>query len=294
MDKTIKILMVLFAVVGLGLLGYYWIHQWHTDAVQRAVEAEQSECLRRIVQLEAQIAKLESEVDTPLPADELIGVFGPEKPSEAVHPEAVDCKRITTQVAAFFHYLDSKGHINQTDIDMRAEDLFQQSFDQLAAKPPTNVGEMNSLYGLLLNVTHFYRVLGKDRLLLIKEIMDEEAAVMEPAMSVLFTWMTVCDESRPADGEPTKLNALYQYAAYFLNTLGGRSYLLRRDSRTRMLVSYYALLVIDMANDARRNEHGIDIRPHLDYLFYDINNQKGLLYRERYLTRLAALRDKYF
>lgn len=293
MDKTIRTLLIVFAVVGVGLLGYYWINQWHTGAVQQAIDKEQSECLSLIVQLEERMEKLAREVDTPPETDELTAVFGADEPSEAAHPEIVDCKRVTAQVAAFFHYLDSKGYMNLPGIDIRAEELFEESFEKLAAKPPTNVGEMNNLYGLLRNVTHFYRVLGKDRLTLIKGILDSEAAAMEPAMAVLFSWLTVCDDNRAAGGEPPKLDALYQYGAYFLNTLGGRSYLLRRDSKIRMLTNYYSLLIVDMANDAQRNAHGIDIRPHLDYLFYDINNQKGLLYRERYLTRLAALRDKY-
>ena len=89
------------------------------------------------------------------------------------------------------------------------------------------------------------------------------------------------------------MKQIYPYAAYFLNTLGGRSYLLRRDSKIRMLVNYYAVLTVDMANDNNYNAYGLDIRPYIDYLFYDINNQKGLMYRERYLTRLAALKDKY-
>jgi hypothetical protein len=35
MDKTIKILLILFTVVGVGLVGYYWINQWHTATVQQ-------------------------------------------------------------------------------------------------------------------------------------------------------------------------------------------------------------------------------------------------------------------
>ena len=78
-----------------------------------------------------------------------------------------------------------------------------------------------------------------------------------------------------------------------MNTLGGRSYLLRRDAKLRMLVNYYSLLIIDLANEAKLNAYGLDIRPYLDYVFYDINNQKGLMYRQRYLSRLSALQNKY-
>ena len=174
---------------------------------------------------------------------------------------------------------------------MRAEELFEYISKQLAANPPTNVGEMDNLASLIRNVTFFYRVLGKERIELLKGILNSEAA--EPAMAVMFTWMTECNENNQRVDGVSNLKNLYQYASFFLNTLGGRSYLLRRDSKLRMLVNYYSLLTIDMANDAKLNAYGIDIRPHLDYVFYDINNQKGLLYRQRYLAHLAALKNKY-
>jgi hypothetical protein len=36
---------------------------------------------------------------------------------------------------------------------------------------------------------------------------------------------------------------MYEYASY-LNTLGGRSYLMRRDSKVRLLTTYYCILVL--------------------------------------------------
>jgi hypothetical protein len=89
------------------------------------------------------------------------------------------------------------------------------------------------------------------------------------------------------------MKTMYEYAGFFLNTLGGRSYLQRRDSKIRMLVDYYSLMILDRANTEKLNSHGIDIRPYIDFLFYDISNQKGLMYRERYLSGLAALQSKY-
>jgi hypothetical protein len=293
MDKTIKILLILFTVVGVGLVGYYWINQWHTATVQQAVEDERAGWAQRVVQLEDQIEQLAVHVDTPEETADLVNVFGLERPTDAVQLDAVDCKRVIAQTAAFFQYIDSKGYMIWPGVSMRAEEMFEEGFRKLAANPPTNVGEMNNLYGLLRNVTHFYRVLGKDQLSLMKQIIDNEDAVLEPAMAVLFSWVTLCDPATLSGNEKANLKTVYEYSAFFLNTLGGRSYLLRRDSKMRMLVNYYALLAVDMANDTGRNIFGIDIRPHIDYLFYDINNQRGLLYRERYLTRLAALRDKY-
>jgi hypothetical protein len=296
MDKTVKTLVILFALMGLALLGYYWLNQWHTDAVEEAVQKEKEACLTKIARLEADVQRLAEEAGLqpqalPSKAD-LTPVFGADKPMLAGQG-AVNCKKVTAQTVAFFQYLDSKAYLIWPGINMRADELFEDVFNRLAANPPTNVGEMDNLYNLIRNVTHFYRVLGKDRIDLIKEILSSESAVVEPAMAVMFTWMTVCDQADTKTGEPAKLSTLYQYASFFLNTLGGRGYLLRRDSKLRMLVNYYALRVLDMANDARLNAYGIDLRPHLDYIFYDINNQKGLMYRQRYLSHLAALKDKY-
>ena len=297
MDKAVKVLVIVFAVVGIGLFGYHWIDDWHKRTLQQAVDQEKEDCLKKLAQMEVEIHKLSEALEVQRQAQptsaELNTVFGVEKPVAPFQAGSVDCTKTTAQVAAFFQYLDSKAYLIWPGINMRAEELFEEIAAKLSANPPTNVGEMENLYSLVKNVTHFYRVLGKDRIDLIKEILNSESAVLEPALAVMFTWLTVCNDTPNGVNVQPDLGALYQYACFFLNTLGGRSYLLRRESKVRMLVNYYCLLTLDMANDAKLNSYGLDIRPYLDYVFYDINNQKGLMYRQRYLTRLAALKDKY-
>jgi hypothetical protein len=293
MDKTVKVLIVLFALIGLGLLGYHFIHQWHAKTLDQAVNQERRHANEKIAQLEARINRLTEELggqqQSQPSKSEMVNAFGAAKPMEPLTSEEVDCKQVTGQVVAFFQYLDSKAYLIWPGINSRAEDLFDQISRQLTAKPPVNVGEMDDIYSLVHNITHFYTTLGKDRVELIKEILKSESDVLEPAMAVMFAWVTACN----ANTKQLDLNTLYQYAHFFLNTLGGRSYLLRREAKLRILVNYYSLLVIDMANDAKLNAYGLDIRPHLDYVFYDINNQKGLTYRPRYLSRLRALQNKY-
>jgi hypothetical protein len=293
MDKTVKVLVILFAVVGIGLFGYHWFNQWHTKTVDQTLEKEKEKLLARIAQLEAEITRMTDELGaqqlTQPSKSELVNAFGDPKPTEPIVLNKADCKKITGQAVAFFQYLDSKAYLIWPGIDMRADELFEDISKQLAAQPPVNVGEMEDLYSLVRNVTHFYRVLGRNRVNLIKEILTSESEIMEPAMAVMFAWITTCNY----EYDQLNLNTLFQYAHFFLNTLGGRSYLLRRDTKQRMLINYYCLLIIDMANDAKLNAYGFDIRPHLDYVFYDINNQKGLMYRQRYLARLSALQNKY-
>jgi len=154
-------------------------------------------------------------------------------------------------------------------------------------------GEMKNLYSLIRNVAHFYRVLGRKRVELIKEIMRNESEIIESVMATFYSWIILgscCEEK--IKGCPS-LEVLYEYAGFFLNTLAGKSYLLRRDSKVRILTSYYGILILDRANEGNLNRHGIDIRPQIDFLFYDISNQRGLIYQKQYLAELKGLREKY-
>jgi len=78
-----------------------------------------------------------------------------------------------------------------------------------------------------------------------------------------------------------------------LNTLGGRSYLFRRESGTRLLVNYYSVLVIDRANREGINRHGIDLARILPLLTREIEATGQLIYRETYLDNLYDLLEKY-
>jgi len=89
------------------------------------------------------------------------------------------------------------------------------------------------------------------------------------------------------------LSSQYEYAGFFLNSLGGRSYLLRRDPGVRILTTYYSVLILDRANEEDLNRHGIDIRPHIDSVAQEIRNSRGLVFQKQYLDRLEALREKY-
>lgn len=303
MDKIVKVLVILLALVGIGLFGHYWFSQWHTKTVGRALEKERAKNDVQVAKLEAEINRLAEEMDDQQAAQtaqtaqmgktKLKKLFGDEKPIAPKVQDEVDCSRIRAQAAAFFKYLDDKARLRWPENELLAEDLFDDLARRLSETPPINGGEMESLYVLVRNVTHFYRILGHERTVFIQELMTSESGVMEPTMAVIFAWMTRC--TRALSGEPRRLDltTLYRYAHFFLDTLGGRSYLLRRDTKQRMLINYYTVLIIDMANDAKLNSYGLDIRPHLDYVFHDIKNQPGLMYRRRYLSRLSLLQNKY-
>jgi hypothetical protein len=53
------------------------------------------------------------------------------------------------------------------------------------------------------------------------------------------------------------------------------------------------VLVLDMANDAGINIHGIDIRPHLTFVSDNIRSQQGLALKKQYVDTIGRLREKY-
>ena len=82
-------------------------------------------------------------------------------------------------------------------------------------------------------------------------------------------------------------------AVFFLNTLGGSSYLIRRDSRVRMLTQYYCLLILDQANQRKLNKLGFDIRPPLETLIGDLKGTANLTRKEEYIETLTGIRKRY-
>jgi len=69
----------------------------------------------------------------------------------------------------------------------RTYDLFKQAVTQLSKKPPMVTGEMKNLSSLIRNMAHFYRVLGKKRVDLIKEIVKNESEIIESLVLIFFT-----------------------------------------------------------------------------------------------------------
>lgn len=297
MNKTLATVAIVFAAIVIGVVSYVMVNKWHQNQMTLGRQQAQNECLEVIHNLEAELEKMRAQLETERqiqPGEENFPtVFGSPEPGLDTDVQPADCQKVEAQLLSFLNYLDSRPYVSDQEIEGGSAGFIRECAARLLADPPVNIAEMQDMFRLVKNVTHFYRVLGKKRLLLARDILTTEERVLEPAMAVFYARVAECGQPLPGNEKPLSIEKLYDYAGYFLNTLGGRSYLLRRESKIRMLMNYYSILIIDRANDEKFNQYGIDIRPYIDYLFYDISNQKGLAYRERYLTRLAALRDKY-
>ena len=82
---------------------------------------------------------------------------------------------------------------------------------------------------------------------------------------------------------------LYEYAAFFLTTLSEERPMWRRDSKTRILATYYSILIVDRANLEKANRFNVDIKPPVAQLMDDLVNYRNLSYRGLYIKKLKAL-----
>ena len=206
----------------------------------------------------------------------------------------VNYKQLITQLNTFYTHLDDQVYMQEFKLPEASKQHFSKLIQKLIDNPPIVTRETDDLFTLLKNTAHFFRIIGKDNILVLKGILDREKDSFESILQSLYVMTNEPELLKDEYGITLDSNALYDYAGFFLNTMGGRLYLFRRDSNSRMAVSYYAILIIDRANDTGDSRHGIDIRPAVDSLIEEIENGgKKLRLRESYLDTLYDLKVKY-
>ena len=320
-SKTGKYIAGLIAVIVLSagvFFGYLGIMHWHRQSVQKAVEETEAALKGESAGLEAAAERLERQMaDRARSRDEaseearkeaeaaqeaseqrLRNVFGEpsqDREAQAMRPmEAPSCFRLEKQIHSFFDYIDSEGFLDSAGIEAEgSRRVFEQTIAELAQNPPLVVGETQDIVSLMHNQAHFFRVMDKNRITLARYLFNLDADVLEHAMQNFYLYYVEKNGCGTKEGPALPLESLYEYASFFLNTFSGRSYLMRRTSNIRCLVRYYSVLVLDKANKATLNRHGIDIRPHIGLALDAIRNQKNLMYRQGYVETLRELEEKY-
>jgi len=203
------------------------------------------------------------------------------------------CESLETNLSNFFNEIDKKEYIEPFGLDEPSLEYFTALATQLLDNPPVVVRESDDLFTILKNTAHFFRIIGKDNILLIKTILDREADQIEDVADELYQWTVTGSCSSKILPLNAPLEKMYEYAGFFINTMGGRSYLFRRDSRSRLLVNYYSILIIDRTNNENMNRYGIDIKTSIKQLIQEIETTNNLIYKESYLDTLYALMEKY-
>jgi hypothetical protein len=252
---------------------------WHTQELEMATK-----------QLRDELRLREGVV---VSKEKLLEVFGEVLKEDTDEEKEIGFEDINRQVNAFFSYLDGREYIATYDLKNGTYNEFLQVLEKLSSTHPVIAGETDSLHVLYKNMSYFFRVLGLKRINLLKDILNNESEIIESVAETFYLWFTIdygIDEIRK---ERPSLQVLYNYSGYFLNTLAGKSYLLRRQPKVRLLTTYYCVLILDRANDLYLNSNGLDIRPHITSLITDISNQMGLMNKAQYRAELERLNAKY-
>lgn len=195
---------------------------------------------------------------------------------------------------AFYSRLDQQPYIQDLDLKEPSKVYFSRLLQKLADHPPTVIRETDNLYTLLKNTAHFYRILGKKNLAVIKKILATESSSFEQNARAFYVLTAHPEYLQKEYALSIPSPVMTDYATFFLNTMGGRLYLFRRDSTTRMVITYYAIMTLDRANIAGNSGHGVDLRPAVPALIEEMENGgKRLQFRAQYLDALYDLQEKY-
>ncbi|CAG36910.1 hypothetical protein [Desulfotalea psychrophila] len=205
-------------------------------------------------------------------------------------PEALTIYQATSQLNTFFSQLDKETYIEKRQLSQGSKAHFSKLLQDIVDNPPVITGESDDLFTLLQNTAHFYRVLGGKNISLIKEVLDKENNQVESVAADLYLILQQPDTLKEQYGVSLPPTALYDYGCFFLNTLGGRLYMFRRDLDLRTILSYYALFFVHQAEEKGLNRHGIDIRPFLEKTIKELETHgQNIQRRDYYLENLYML-----
>lgn len=215
-------------------------------------------------------------------------------PTSSTLPTKKNLPQARERLLEFYHSLDQQKYIQARHLDVPSHIFFTRLIQKAVETPPVVTRETDDLLTILKNSAHFFRLLGKDNILLIKEILNQEQDKIEEVMASYFLLSEQPDTLHNELSLKIPDNALYEYACFFLNTMGGRLYLSRRDSRMRMLVTYYAIQIIEQANLKEKNQYGLQLQPAIDLLTAEMETGgHHLRYQGAYLDTLYDLKEKY-
>ncbi len=296
MKKSFSTLIVGCVIIVLACAaGYFYLQSKQIiDDTQQQLEAERETRQELATDLEQKIEELETQLRddaVPAPAPEkLREAFAPDNATQEL-PDVVKADSVQDRATNFFRYLDSKGYAARRNVDGSSREIFARVLQNLDDTRPLVSGENQNLFALMRNITFFYRALGKDTLLAINDIIEAEAGIMEPVTALFYEWLNPWQPQ--ASGPAVTREMMYDYAGFFLQSMGGRSYMFRRESGIRMLTLYYSLLVLDQANRDGLNVEGIDIGPPIKALIREIRYSRRLSERRQYLETLREIQGRY-
>ncbi|MFB0521137.1 MAG: hypothetical protein ACETWD_06865 [Desulfatiglandales bacterium] len=282
MKRNRGLLLLVIALIAGGLLVLYFSGK----------EGEKQPVFQEEEKREAEDTSVSSP-DIQAPQERLEDVLG----EKAIEGQAMrvedECQKMKRELMEFFAYLDKEPYVRELEIGEDTFTRFKKIIHVLSLHPPLPAGEGINYDRIIENIYHFYRVLTLKDLRLIKLIARNEADSMEINLALFYRWLMSGDQCNRDNGLPPSWDTIYRYAGFLVNSIGGRSYLFRRDTRLRLLLSYYCLLIIHEADKGKMNSFGIDITPFLEPLAEEIEHYQLLYFRKEYAGKLIDIKSYY-
>ena len=295
-QKTL--IFLLLAALGAGFYVYLQREVLRRWFAQDLIGREMEILSEKIDHLQQQLTEAQAELERlspSTPSEKVLEVFGKEPVQRSnVDDREMRCIHLARRLENLFAYLDGRDYVRDRVPPVASRVLVDSLLSRSAKNPPLVAKETENILRVLQNSAHFFRTFGKTDTLLVATLLRQEGELMEPTLQLFYELVGPEDECREQGVTLSiSLPEAYPYAAYFLNTLGGQSYLLRRDSRVRLLTQYYAILILDRANEEKLNKWGLDIRIPLRNLLTDMESTGNLIHKKEYMKKLLDLNAKY-
>jgi hypothetical protein len=278
-------LWLLLAVILAGFIAYIITSRYSGKPEKPLITEKLTSLEKKVPSEEPQDTNRERE-------ETLSGPNNEEPPLKSLSEEDY-CAKIKKNMADFFHYLDQTEYFQHLNPKMDAYARFRGILKRSTDWPPIPAGEGIDPSIMIRNVYHLSRVLNKQDIHLIREVIRNENGAMEINLDMLYKWLNLDDNCPDPGGLRPTMEVLYQYAGFFLNTIGGRAYLFRRSPDLRLLTSYYCLMIVHEADKRGKNNYGIDILPFIAPLREEIIHYPDFQFGSEYINTLNNIEDYY-
>jgi len=138
-----------------------------------------------------------------VPREKLAEVYGEVSSPPSPDQIEIDCEALERQVNSILSYLDKKQYVKIYNLEGGTSALFKQVVTELSERLPLVSGEMKDMVSLTRNIAHFFRVLEKKRIDLLRKIITNETEIAEPVMATFFPGLCpATDVFKPNRGAP--------------------------------------------------------------------------------------------
>ncbi len=229
-------------------------------------------------------------VEKEISKKEAIGEKEEKKEREEI--QIPSCKEARQNIMEFLFYLNQKEYLSKY---LKGKDIKKQIalvVKKLSQNLPNPEGEGANDEIMIRNIYHLFRTLSLEEIKMIKQILDNESDQMEYIMSCYYVWLSSQDKCPNLDDILPSMKVAYTYASFFLNTIGGRSYLFRRSNPLQLLLRYYCVLIVNDMAKKGENIYNINISPMVKELRDELSRFPELRFQDHYIATLNKISNE--